>query len=782
MRKIHSLVCLLLIVLIVNSVLVTSVFSVFATNNSDVSVWDIGDISNSGLLNDGFEPTVKEIGTLDSSYIPPIDLVSYIPDDYTQTPVKNQGNVGVCWAFATNALLENTSYKITGIKSSFSEQAMRIVCSDLKTNAFGYTPDYGAYGTSATSGKTLETGLSYITRINNPVSNQVSWIAPNYETDIPFTYVVNKVDYGAVWPENIDSAYSNVYASETQYLPTTTEYIKTYVHEYGAVYMSFCINDTSFHNYNTETHAIYNDYVVGDLMHGVAVVGWDDNYPKENFKEGNRPENNGAYLIKNSWGTGWGDNGYGWVSYEDKSLFADGRKCGVVKNVAPMSKNEYMLSYDFTPINNIEKVEISENDDTVCMANVYDVSDLVDDYGQISKVMFYADEVGAAYRVHIVPMDADDTTLPTLSQLSNYLAYGSVDFSGYITANLPTPYVLDENTEKVAIVIKLLNDYDDEVLEDSSINPEINLATEIYNSPYYVPIINEGESYYYSNGTWKDYFAEAGQNGNFCIRPTLVRRTPITQNSTLSTNQVRYAGEDITVSLNLNGNQLYSIKKGGAFLMYEDNNFTRSGNTVTLKKDFLNSLSKTNATVIVFNFTDGLPQVLTILPKQNLQTATISGRVAKGQTLTATIQGEDGNLSTDVATYQWQSSSDGGTTWTNISGATNSTYTLTENEFLEHIRVVATAKDNTAIQYPKTVYSAPTETRVVIYGDATLSGEVEIADVTLVRNFVSRTDTPNAEEFVASDVDGDGQINIRDVSNIQSYISKYITLFPIEET
>ena len=59
--------------------------------------------------------------------------------------------------------------------------------------------------------------------------------------------------------------------------------------------------------------------------HAVTIVGWDDNYPKENFIKSNilcsdgtytMPKNNGAYLAVNSWGTEWGNNGYFWISYE----------------------------------------------------------------------------------------------------------------------------------------------------------------------------------------------------------------------------------------------------------------------------------------------------------------------------------------------------------------------------------------------------------------------------------------------------------------------------------
>ena len=76
--------------------------------------------------------------------------------------------------------------------------------------------------------------------------------------------------------------------------------------------------------YNETTNAFYGTMPLAN--HDIMLVGWNDDFAKENFSQGCRPEHNGAWLVRNSWGKrgdGENINGYFWLSYEDKGLLSD---------------------------------------------------------------------------------------------------------------------------------------------------------------------------------------------------------------------------------------------------------------------------------------------------------------------------------------------------------------------------------------------------------------------------------------------------------------------------
>ncbi len=81
----------------------------------------------------------------------------------------------------------------------------------------------------------------------------------------------------------------------------------------------------------------------------------------------------------------------------------------------------------------------------------------------------------------------------------------------------------------------------------------------------------------------------------------------------------------------------------------------------------------------------------------------ISGTRAAGNVLTAAVSTDDPEGNGTVSSYQWQSSADGSTDWTVISGATSSTYTLTESEEGKYVRVIIVYTDGSSNETTLTV-------------------------------------------------------------------------------
>ena len=118
-------------------------------------------------------------------------------------------------------------------------------------------------------------------------------------------------------------------------------------------------------------------------LHSVCIVGWDDDYPKENFIEGHQPPENGAWLVRNSWGSDynefpnnsyrhWGieqeenkHNGYYWVSYYDWTL--DDPEAFVFDR-SNVGSSYYVEQYDYAPAEHIKEVA---SDSEMKTANVF---------------------------------------------------------------------------------------------------------------------------------------------------------------------------------------------------------------------------------------------------------------------------------------------------------------------------------------------------------------------------------------------------------------------------
>ena len=206
------------------------------------------------------------------------------------TPVRNQNPWGTCWTFAAIATVETQLVK-AGLATAGDCDLSEWNIATLH----GYSNGVNDGGNDIMSGAHLLRWEGAVPEAACPYASS----SPSKPLN-PSIHVQN-----VVWV----SAREDV---------TDNDAIKEAITNYGAVSASFYYSGA----YQGDRGAYY---YTGDCdpNHAVTVVGWDDDYPASNFKQGKRPPGNGAWLVKNSWGANAGDNGYLHISFYDKTFLRE---------------------------------------------------------------------------------------------------------------------------------------------------------------------------------------------------------------------------------------------------------------------------------------------------------------------------------------------------------------------------------------------------------------------------------------------------------------------------
>ena len=226
---------------------------------------------------------------------------SGLPSSYSSveqgyvTSIKKQ-HYNDCWAYSTLAALETKL-----LKNGYQEVNM----SEPHLNLWAMTrSDGNGWIRSYSDAALVYTGTGYLT----------SWQGGVLESDAgSITLTTNSKG---------DDAANNLArfgVTEIRYLSGEDRAtIKRAIYENGAAMAAYS-HITSYYK-DRLTYCLPKSYSGRANGHMVTAVGWDDNYPKENFST--PPEHDGAWLIKNTWGNNNAEGGYFWISYEDKYIFS----------------------------------------------------------------------------------------------------------------------------------------------------------------------------------------------------------------------------------------------------------------------------------------------------------------------------------------------------------------------------------------------------------------------------------------------------------------------------
>jgi PKD repeat protein/predicted secreted protein len=218
-------------------------------------------IVSSGKYTGNYIP-VKPQSTENHKFSPtPKSLPSSFSWQSQCTPVKDQGSCGSCWAFAGCGTFEANIKIIDNVTRDLSEQWLVNCATDMSGCSGGLCPHH-------------------------------YWQSPGavYENQEPYTAMDGACDPSYTYNETINS-YHNYGTS-----PTDAQ-IKQAIYDYGPVWAAVYVG-SSFQNY---TGGIFTSGGSGQINHAIVLVGWDDT--------------NGYWILRNSWGAGWGESGYMRIGY-----------------------------------------------------------------------------------------------------------------------------------------------------------------------------------------------------------------------------------------------------------------------------------------------------------------------------------------------------------------------------------------------------------------------------------------------------------------------------------
>lgn len=326
------------------------------------------------------------------------------------TPVKDQGSLNTCWDFAGISSLETYLIKMGYGAFDFSEEHANHWATKRK-NGTGWQRSYYDAGYS-------QMMPGYFT----------SWSGPRPEQEIPYRSG-DGLDF-----EELDRGTTRFGVTGLAFLDGThRETVKQAVIEYGGV-TAGCSALRRYFNAGHTAFACLENIPAGANAEGhvVAVVGWDDNFSKLNFNPVSMPQNDGAWLVKSSWGQNRGENGYYWISYEDKYLF--NKRFGknyVITGAQKIKRNQKLLqneiygaTWDMAIYEEMDGHKIYQ--DNITYANVYDFGE---GYA-LEQVLFESECIGAKYQIDYIPFkNGAPSEDPATWQR---LASGTVPYSGYI--------------------------------------------------------------------------------------------------------------------------------------------------------------------------------------------------------------------------------------------------------------------------------------------------------------------------------------------------------------
>lgn len=429
------------------------------------------------------------------------------------TPVKNQEPWKANWTFGVVASIESNALMQNNGSSSFDYSELQ-----LAWNSFEKQTKESLKGNSASLSQVGEgTGSPFTgngrldTRLKTPfaISLLSTWQGVANESDIPYAAQDGSKDKTKDWsvPENkrnlsaiqlknaifLPKPVNPVFTDKIEFILDANAVVemKKAIMNDGALSFEHFADKPSGPYYNTVNSALYVDDFNSSTVenHSASIVGWDDTFAIDKFNAAHRPQGNGAWLVKDSRGDTFGEHGYFWISYYDRTMIRI-----TSFQMQPTTTYDKNYQYDFIGLSSGGNFNNVFSDESGSIANVF----TVDSEEQLQAVSAITSAPNTEVHTQIYKLDnrtskpIPDGAIPVSTQRDTFVN------AGYYTIPLKVAVSLEKG-ESFSVVQTITNMKDGKNVHQLPVEfgkTDINQTT----------IINRNESYFIGNDNQRDMY------------------------------------------------------------------------------------------------------------------------------------------------------------------------------------------------------------------------------------------------------------------------------------
>ncbi len=353
--------------------------------------------------------------------------------------MRDQMDTGSCWAFSTTTTLEIFAKKKFDIDQVYSARHIEYTTSksflNNAINEWAFNREVGEGGNNFISS-------AYLINQRGPVLEEI----------MPFENNEDKIDISKIQNHEVQLDVNGINLDGMfEYAPCSSAVItkmKEKVHSNGALVSSVHFTGLSSY-YNPVTSALYyngTDY----SNHAITIVGWDDDYSANNFSASNKPAGNGAWIVQNSWGSDFGENGYNYVSYYDQRI------CAFYMSVEDVDTEVEDNIYVYDKLgHNISVGYQSASSEALNSGYGMAVFNKDTNIEVLNEITIGTIDTGS-YKIYYAPEDASKSDISKMTLIGS----GSVNYGGYLTHKLDNPIYMDPSVTKFSIAVKWTVDTD----------------------------------------------------------------------------------------------------------------------------------------------------------------------------------------------------------------------------------------------------------------------------------------------------------------------------------